>query len=114
MNKTHRRYNPLTDEWILVSPNRTQRPWQGQTEDSTKVSKPRYDPNCYLCPNNIRANGEKNPDYNSTFIFINDYSSLNMNNDDEEIEVNNLIKARAEKGICKVICFSPRHDFNFN
>lgn len=114
MNNTHRRYNPLTDEWILVSPNRTQRPWQGQTEDEAKETKPHYDPQCYLCPNNKRANGEINPDYKSTFIFTNDYSSLTMNVEEEEIDNSGLIKAKSEEGICKVVCFSPRHDLTLS
>lgn len=114
MNNTHRRYNPLTDEWILVSPNRTQRPWQGQTEEESKELKPQYDPHCYLCPNNKRANGEINPDYKSTFIFINDYSSLTMNVKEEVIDDSGLIKAKSERGICKVVCFSPRHDLTLS
>lgn len=110
MNNTHRRFNALTNEWILVSPNRTQRPWQGQNEVESKTVKPEYDPQCYLCPNNIRANGEKNPDYKSTYIFVNDYSSLKLNVEKFSIDENNLIKAESEEGICKVICFSPKHN----
>ncbi|MBU0474336.1 MAG: UDP-glucose--hexose-1-phosphate uridylyltransferase [Bacteroidetes bacterium] len=110
MKNTHRRYNPLTDEWILVSPNRTQRPWQGQNEKSTKEDKLSYDPDCYLCPNNIRANGVQNPDYKSTHVFVNDFSSLVMGVKKESININNLIIAESEEGICKVVCFSPKHN----
>ena len=110
MKSTHRRYNPLTNEWILVSPNRTDRPWQGQTENTPKVDKPKYDQNCYLCPKNIRANGEKNPNYESTYVFTNDYSSLKMDVEAEKINIGEILKAESEKGICKVVCFSPRHD----
>jgi UDPglucose--hexose-1-phosphate uridylyltransferase len=110
MNKTHRRFNPLTNEWILVSPNRTQRPWQGQTENQIKNENPQYDSNCYLCPNNERANGEINPDYKSTFVFVNDYSSLVVDVEEEHLNINEIIKAETEQGICKVVCFSPRHD----
>lgn len=71
--RPHRRYNPLTDQWILVSPHRTQRPWQGQQEDSAGASRPPYDPTCYLCPGNRRANGQCNPDYSGTYVFPNDF-----------------------------------------
>ena len=72
----HRRYNPLTGEWILVSPHRATRPWQGQVEQVPPEVRPRHDPSCYLCPRNVRANGEHNPDYDSTFVFTNDFSAL--------------------------------------
>lgn len=110
MKNTHRRYNPLTNEWILVSPNRTQRPWQGQNETQQNLEKPNYDPSCYLCPNNTRSIGEKNPDYKNTFVFVNDFSSLTMNSEKENLNINNLIKAESENGICKVVCFSPHHN----
>ena len=72
----HRRYNPLTGEWVLVSPQRTQRPWQGQVERLVEEKRPVYDPHCYLCPGNERANGERNPPYRSTYVFTNDFSAL--------------------------------------
>ena len=72
----HRRYNPLLDEWVLVSPHRTNRPWHGSVESLPQDHRPRYDPDCYLCPGNIRANGERNPDYDSTFVFINDFAAV--------------------------------------
>jgi len=110
MKGPHKRYNPLTDEWILVSPHRTQRPWQGQQETEVTDTKPLYDPDCYLCPNNIRANGEKNPDYQRTFVFVNDFSSLLMDTESKKININNMVRAESETGLCKVVCFSPRHD----
>jgi UDPglucose--hexose-1-phosphate uridylyltransferase len=73
---SHRRYNPLTDSWLLVSPHRTKRPWQGQQEAAAANSLPEYDPKCYLCPGNSRASGDKNPDYTNTFAFVNDYSAV--------------------------------------
>ena len=85
-------------------------PWQGQNEIPSTIKKPAYDPNCYLCPGNMRAGGIKNPSYPSTYVFINDFSSLTMINSDESINKNNLIIAESEQGICKVVCFSPRHD----
>lgn len=110
MKNTHRRFNPMTGEWILVSPNRTKRPWQGQNEDVNKHQKPKYDSGCYLCPTNTRANGEKNPEYSGTYSFINDFSSLTMDAAKDSLNIDNLIVAESEKGICKVVCFSPRHD----
>ncbi|MCW8848920.1 MAG: UDP-glucose--hexose-1-phosphate uridylyltransferase [Melioribacteraceae bacterium] len=110
MKNTHKRFNPMNGEWILVSPNRTKRPWQGQNEDVTKDQKPQYDAECYLCPTNTRANGEKNPKYDATYSFINDFSSLTMDTKNESLNIKDLIVAESEKGICKVICFSPRHD----
>ncbi len=111
----HRRWNPLIEEWILVSPHRTKRPWMGKQEDNKNSKLPRYDPGCYLCPANLRANGVKNPDYNSTFVFDNDFSALveNKNYIKTQIEenyVNGLVKQKTETGECRVVCFSPRHD----
>ena len=100
---THKRLNLLTGEWILVSPHRTKRPWNGKTEDAAADKMPEYDPNCYLCPGNTRAGGVANPKYEDTFLFVNDYSALIPG-------IENLLIARSEEGICKVICFSPRHD----
>lgn len=104
----HRRYNILTGEWILVSPHRTKRPWQGKTEKSNADERPKYDANCYLCPTNTRANGSINEDYKSTFAFKNDYGAILMDREKEKYS-KGLLKAETEKGICKVICFSPDH-----
>jgi UDPglucose--hexose-1-phosphate uridylyltransferase len=106
----HRRFNALTGEWILVSPHRAKRPWQGQIEKTESVIRPQYDPECYLCPGNERAGGYHNPKYDSTFVFVNDFSSL-MTDAPQGVEKDGeLFQAESERGICKVICFSPRHD----
>jgi UDPglucose--hexose-1-phosphate uridylyltransferase len=106
----HRRYNPLTREWILVSPHRTQRPWQGQTEKANAGTELEYDPQCYMCPGNVRANGERNPAYGGVFTFDNDYPALMAETPQSEYKSGDLILARGEPGICRVMCFSPRHD----
>ncbi len=106
----HRRYNPLTGEWILVSPHRATRPWQGQIEQVPPEVRPRHDPSCYLCPGNVRANGEHNPDYDSTFVFTNDFSALLPDVAPGQLDEGGLLRAESEAGICRVICFSPRHD----
>lgn len=104
----HRRYNILTGEWVLVSPHRTKRPWQGKQEPIFHENKPSYDENCYLCPGNTRANGEINPNYTSTYSFTNDFSAL-LHDSPLEIVEDGLLKAEGETGICKVVCFSPDH-----
>jgi UDPglucose--hexose-1-phosphate uridylyltransferase len=106
----HRRFNPLTQEWVLVSPHRAQRPWLGKVEERAPAGQPSYDPACYLCPDNERAEGARNPQYASTFAFDNDFPALLRDAPAIEIEEAELIVARSEPGICRVLCFSPRHD----
>ena len=106
----HRRKNILTGEWILVSPHRTKRPWQGEVYSDKQEKRPEYDPGCYLCPGNKRANGEENPDYKSTFVFTNDFPALLEDVKKKEVRLKNLLIAKSEKGICRVVNFSPRHD----
>ncbi len=110
----HRRYNPLTGEWVLVSPQRTQRPWQGQTEERADERLPEYDPDCYLCPGNGRAGGAQNPDYEGTYVFVNDFSALVQETDSGEMNEDGLFVAANERGLCKVMCFSPRHDLTLS
>ncbi|MBZ0297021.1 MAG: UDP-glucose--hexose-1-phosphate uridylyltransferase [Anaerolineae bacterium] len=106
----HRRYNPLTGEWVLVSPHRTKRPWQGRQEKTTPEERPRYDPGCYLCPGNTRANGEQNPRYEQTFVFTNDFAALLPDSPPVESSHSHLLKTGSVQGTCRVVCFSPRHD----
>ena len=106
----HRRFNPLTREWVLVSPHRTKRPWQGQTEEVAREGRPRYDPACYLCPGNARAGGHVNPTYTGTFVFDNDFAALLPDAPEGAREEAGLLRAESERGVCRVVCFSPRHD----
>ncbi|GAB5408318.1 MAG: UDP-glucose--hexose-1-phosphate uridylyltransferase [Balneolaceae bacterium] len=106
----HRRLNLLTGEWVQVSPHRTQRPWQGRHEEKISESRPKHDAECYLCPRNRRINGEYNPDYPSTYAFKNDFSALLSESSSDTIKIGGMLEAKGERGICKVICFSPRHD----
>jgi UDPglucose--hexose-1-phosphate uridylyltransferase len=145
---THRRHNPLTGDWVLVSPHRTNRPWQGQTETSSVAPAPAHDPNCYLCPGNTRVNGVTNPNYTSIFVFDNDFpallpycppaklhvngrpaalgvggppaaldvsgppSALDVGGPPAALEVGGLLTALSESGTCRVICYSPLHNFS--
>ncbi len=105
----HRRYNALSGEWLLVSTGRLRRPWLGSEELPAPEDRPSYDPACYLCPGNLRANGERNPRYESTFVFTNDFAALRPDTPNERLE-EGLLRATTEAGTCRVLCFSPRHD----
>ena len=109
----HRRYNPLLDEWVLVSTNRTQRPWQGSREPPPDENRPSYDPDCYLCPGNGRAGGERNPAYDGTFVFTNDFAALRPDTSTARLE-DGLLLAEGERGTCRVVCYSPRHDLTMS
>lgn len=108
--RPHRRRNILNGEWVLVSPQRTRRPWQGEISRSDDLRRPAFDPDCYLCPGNLRAGGFRNPDYPATYTFNNDYPALLPDTVPGGFNRDNLLVARGEPGICRVLNFSPRHD----
>ncbi len=110
----HRRFNPLNREWVLVSPQRTERPWQGQLERPATEQPPAYDPACYLCPGNARAGGARNPVYAETFVFDNDFAAMRPDTPAGEVDEAGLLVARSEAGRCRVVCFSPRHDLTIS
>lgn len=106
----HKRYNPLTDAWVLVSPHRAKRPWQGQVEKIANDERPSYDSSCYLCAGNVRANGENNPDYKDVFVFDNDFAALLDVILEEKIPNDELFRVEMERGLGRVLCFSPKHN----
>jgi UDPglucose--hexose-1-phosphate uridylyltransferase len=110
----HRRYNPLADEWVTVSPHRTKRPWQGQVESPPADQRPAYDPTCYLCPGNVRAGGMHTPPYTGTYVFDNDFAALLPDAPAGRYDVGGLVRAESLRGVCRVICFSPRHDLTLS
>ena len=105
----HRRYNPLRRQWVLVSPHRTQRPWQGEVNPSSGFLNVHYDPECYLCPGNKRAGGHLTPRYESVFIFDNDYAALLPDSPEPPPDASPLLRAERERGRCRVVCFHPDH-----
>jgi UDPglucose--hexose-1-phosphate uridylyltransferase len=113
IKQPHRRYNALLDEWLLVSAERNNRPWKGGKEAAQPAEMPTYDPTCYLCPGNQRVGGERNPKYESTFVFTNDFAALRPDAPVASFE-DGLLRARSELGTCHVICFSPRHDLSMS
>ncbi len=106
----HRRHDPLSGEWVLVSPHRTQRPWQGRREESASASRPAHDPKCYLCPGNVRAGGAVNPRYTEPLVFTNDFAALLPDVPAGRSDTGGLFRCEPVRGECRVICFSPRHD----
>ena len=106
---SHTRLNILTGDWILVSPHRMKRPWQGKVEDLPKDERPIYNTSCYLCPGNTRSDGSANPDYTDAYVFTNDFSALSSDTPNGEVNTDGLLLAKSESGICRVICFSPNH-----
>src|SRR6187399_839169 len=106
---SHRRLNPLTGEWVIVSPHRTKRPWLGQVETPNVETLAEYDPDCYLCPGNKRAGDEVNPKYDGVFAFDNDFAALMPNVPDGGTNEKGLLIAEPERGVSRVVCFSPNH-----
>ncbi|PRX08787.1 UNVERIFIED_ORG: UTP-hexose-1-phosphate uridylyltransferase /UDP-glucose-hexose-1-phosphate uridylyltransferase [Martelella mediterranea] len=106
----HRRFNPLKNEWVLVSPHRGRRPWQGGQEEATVTEKPSHDPDCYLCAGNKRNSGAVNPDYKGVYVFDNDFPALLEDTPTGKMNGDRLFRAENVHGTARVICFSERHD----
>lgn len=112
LQSPHRRWNPLRGSWVVVSPHRTERPWQGQTETPATPPALAYDPKCYLCPGNERAGGQRTPAYTGTYVFENDFAALKSDVPQAQMDPDGagLLRAETERGVCRVLCFDPRHD----
>lgn len=113
---SHKRYNPLTDSYVLCSPHRANRPWLGQVEEAKRPPPILHDPKCYLCPRNQRISSDMNPDYENTFVFDNDFPAVQMDSPDQDFTpesksrmASQLLRIKGVRGICRVICFSPNH-----
>lgn len=109
LDHPHRRYNPLTDQWILVSPHRAKRPWQGAAETPARQTLPAYDAHCYLCPGNRRISGAKNPHYQGAWVFSNDFAALMDDTPEAPESSDPLLRCHSARGASRVICFSPDH-----
>jgi UDPglucose--hexose-1-phosphate uridylyltransferase len=109
---SHRRQNPLTGEWVLVSPQRLDRPWLGRVDPPASAARPAHDAACYLCPGNLRAGGERNPPYRQALVFTNDFPALVPASEASDRPSHPLLQAAPQPGTCRVVCFSPRHDLS--
>ncbi|MEL5230635.1 galactose-1-phosphate uridylyltransferase [Serratia ureilytica] len=105
----HRRFNPLSGQWVLVSPHRAKRPWQGQQESVPTATLPTHDPDCFLCPGNARVTGDRNPEYRGTYVFTNDFAALMSDTPPAPDSHDPLMRSQSARGVSRVICFSPDH-----
>lgn len=110
LGQPHRRLNALTGEWVFVSPQRALRPWQGRQESAAALARRAYDPACYLCPGNVRASGAHNPPYSATHVFDNDFPAFLPEGASSDASRGALLRAQTHAGVCRVVCYSPRHD----
>ncbi|MCE5251036.1 galactose-1-phosphate uridylyltransferase [bacterium] len=106
---SRKRWNPLLREWVIMAPATGVRPWSGALVEPVRNELPGYDPECYLCPGVERAGGKKNPDYTGVYVFDNDFPSLSM---DYRLPGDGTAMGDEQpaRGICRVVCFSPRHN----